>query len=454
MNYDVVVIGGGPGGYSAAEKAGREGLKTLCIEKEHYGGTCLNEGCIPTKAFLYSGKLYQHIKEGKEYGVTSGDVTFDQAAVLKRKDKVVKKLVKGVEATLAANHVEMKSGHATILGKKDNEFQIDVNGEEVLAKNIIIATGSVCTIPPIPGLKEGLESGYVLTNKEFLELDKLPKKMVVLGGGVIGLEMATYMAMVGVEVHIMEMLDHIAGVTDKDLVKALQSNLEAMGMKFHLQAKVKEIQKDGVVYEHDGQDHKEDADLVLLSIGRRANTEGLGVENINLLLERGAVVTDEQMKTNVSNVYAIGDVNGKLMLAHTAYREADVAVNTILGKKDVMRYDAIPSVIYSWPELSSVGETEESAKAKGINVKVLSLPMAYSGRYLVETNREKGMMKLVFNQDNDVLIGAQFLCNYSSEFITLCGAYIEMEYTAYDIQEIVMPHPSVSEIIREAVNQY
>ncbi len=454
MAYDVIVIGGGPGGYSAAEKAGHAGLKTLSIEGRAYGGTCLNEGCIPTKALLYSGKMYVHAKEAGVYGVHAEGVTIDNNAVIDRKNKVVKTLVSGVEATMKANKVETVKAYGKITGKTAEGYTVEADGKEYVGKNIIIATGSVTTVLPIPGLKDGLESGFVITNRELLNMRELPKKLVVLGGGVIGLEMATYLAMVGVDITIIEMLDHIAGQTDKDLGKDLQKSCEKMGMHFELNAKVTEVKGDRVIYEKGGKVCEAPADKVLLSIGRRAYTEGLGLENIGVETNRGAVVTDEHMKTNVPNVYAIGDANAKIMLAHTAYREADVAVNTILGIKDRMRYDAIPSVIYTLPELSSVGLTEEQAKAKGLDIRVIKLPMAYSGRYLVENEGERGTMKMVFNKKNGVLIGAQFLCNYSSEFITACAAFVEMEMTAEDIKQVVMPHPTVAEIIREACNQY
>ncbi|MCF0145134.1 MAG: dihydrolipoyl dehydrogenase [Eubacterium sp.] len=454
MAYDVIVLGGGPGGYMAAEKSGKAGLSTVCIEGRAYGGTCLNEGCIPTKALLYSGKMYLHAKEAAAFGVHAENVTIDNAAVIDRKNKVVKTLVSGVEATLKAHKVEMVKEYGKITGKTAEGYTVEAGGKTYEGKNLIIATGSVTSIIPIPGVKEGLASGYVLTNRELLDLKELPKKLVVLGGGVIGLEMATYYAMVGVETVIIEMLDHIAGTTDKDMSKELMKICGKMGMKFILGAKVTEVKGDRVVYEKDGQISEELTDKVLLSIGRRANTDGIGLETIGVETNRGAVVTDEFMKTNVPNVYAVGDVNAKIMLAHVAYREADVAVNTICGIPDRMRYDAVPSVIYTLPELSSVGETEESAKAKGLDVKVVRLPMIYSGRYLVENPGENGFMKLVFNKKYGTLIGAQFLCNYSSEFIATCAAFIEMEFTADDMKQVILPHPTVAEIIRDAASAY
>lgn len=452
--YDVIVLGGGPGGYMAAELSGHAKLKTLCIEDKHLGGTCLNEGCIPTKTLLHSGKTYIHAKEGAMYGVTAKDVKIDHKAVVKRKDEVVKTLVNGVGMGLKAAKVTVVTGKGSVTGKSPEGYTVTDGKETYTTKNLIIATGSVCTILPIPGLDKALESGFAVTNKEVLEMAKLPKSLVVLGGGVIGLEMATYFAMVGVKVSVVEMLDHIAGPSDKDCTKILQKNLEAMGMEFILNAKVTEVLKDGVKYEKDGKTTTLKADNVLLSIGRRANTEGVGLENINVLTERGAVVTDEHMQTNQPGVYAVGDVNGKIMLAHTAYREADVAVNNILGKRDKMRYDAIPSVIYTVPEYASCGETEESAKAKGLDIKVVKLPMQYSGRYIAENEGGDGIAKLVFDKKYNKLIGACALANYSSEFIVAAASCIEMGLNVEDMKRIVFPHPTVCEIIREAVFKY
>lgn len=329
------------------------------------GGTCLNEGCIPTKTLLYSGKLYAHAKHSQAYGVHAKDVTLDHSAVIDRKEQVIRTLVGGVGATLKACHVDVVDAKGVITGRTADGCTVEAGGQTYTAKNLIIATGSSCAVPPIPGLKEGLASGFVLTNREMLALRELPQHLVVLGGGVIGLEMATYYAMADVDTTVVEMQDHIGGPSDRDMVKILQKNCEAEGMHFLLNAKVTEIREGSVIYEQGGKTCTLPADKVLLSIGRKPNTAGIGLENVGVLTERGAIVTDERMQTNVPGIYAVGDANGKAMLAHTAYREAEVAVNNILGKRDRMRYQAIPSVLYTVPELSSVGETEESAKAKG-----------------------------------------------------------------------------------------
>lgn len=454
MTYDLIVIGGGPGGYLAAERAGQAKLKVLCIEEQHLGGTCLNEGCIPTKTLLHSGKLFAHARYSEAYGVHVERATLDHSAVIDRKEKVIQTLVSGVAAGLKASHVEVVDARGVITGRGAEGYTVEAGGTVYTAKNLIIATGSSCAVPPIPGLKEGLTSGFVLTNREALELRQLPQRLAVLGGGVIGLEMATYYAMADVETTVVEMMDHIGGPSDRDMVKILQKNCEAEGMHFLLKARVTEIKDGTVVYEQDGKTCELLADKVLLSIGRKPNSAGIGLENIGVLMERGAVVTDERMQTNVPGVYAVGDVNGKAMLAHTAYREAEVAVNNILGKRDRMRYHAIPSVLYTVPELSSVGETEESARAKGYDVKVVKIPMGYSGRYIAENEGGDGICKLVFDKAHGTLLGAQALANYSSEFIIAAGICMELELTAADMREIVFPHPTVAEILREAVCKY
>lgn len=454
MTYDLIVLGGGPAGYLASERAGHSGMSVLCIEKRSVGGVCLNEGCIPTKTLLYSAKIFDNAAHGEKYGVTAAALSIDHSKVVERKNKVVKTLVSGVKAVLKANHVTLIDGDGVITGRSTEGYTVSANGETYTGLRLLIATGSSPVVPPIPGLKEGLASGFIMTNRETLDLLEAPKKLVVIGGGVIGLEMASYFNSIGTEVTVIEMLDHIAGENDPDLVKLLQKSYEKKGMNFYLNSKVTEVTASGVVFEKDGKSETTPADKVLLSIGRRANTKDIGLEAIQLLTERGAIVTDARMKTNLPEVYAAGDVNGKSMLAHTAYREAEVAVNNILGKRDHMRYEAIPSVLYTNPELSSVGETEYTAKKKGMDVDVVKIPMRFSGRYLAENEGGDGICKLVINKQRRTIIGAQALSNYSSEFIVACGTFIELELTLEDIKKIVFPHPTVCEIIREAIFQY
>lgn len=454
MLYDLIVLGGGPAGYLASERAGHAGLSVLCIEQRSVGGVCLNEGCIPTKTLLYSAKVFDNASHGEKYGVKAEGISLDHAKVVARKDKVVKTLVSGVKAALKANGVTLVEAAGVITGKTPEGYTVSANGETYTGKRLLIATGSGPAVPPIPGLKEGLQTGFVMTNRETLDLKEKPAKLVVVGGGVIGLEMASYFNAIGSEVTVIEMLDHIAGENDPELVTILQKGYEKKGMAFRLSARVTEITPDGVKYEKDGKAEFAPADKVLLSIGRRANTKDIGLESIHVLTERGAIVTDAHMKTNIPEVYAAGDVNGKSMLAHTAYREAEVAVNNMLGKRDTMRYTSIPGVLYTNPELSSVGETEFTARAKGMDVDVVKIPMRFSGRYLAENEGGDGICKLVIDKNKKTLVGAQALSNYSSEFIVAAGTFIELELTLQDIKEIVFPHPTVAEILREAVFQY
>ncbi|WP_290776246.1 dihydrolipoyl dehydrogenase [Anaerofustis sp.] len=449
--YDVIIIGAGPGGYLAAERISAEGKKTLLIEKEHIGGVCLNEGCIPTKTLLYSAKLYDGALHGEKYGIKTEKISIDHSAVIDRKDKVVKTLVGGVSMTLKSKKVEVVMGNAEIKEKKDGKIQVEVNGEIKESTYLIIATGSDSVKPPIPGVKEGLEEGFVITNKEILKLKEVPNELIVIGGGVIGLEMASYFNSIGSKVTVIEMMNKIAGPTDETISDILKKEYEKKGIKFNLESKVTKIEDKNVYFEKDGKESKISADKVLLSIGRRANINGIGLENLNVYTEKGCIKVDEKQQTNVANVYAVGDCVGGIMLAHTAYREAEVAVNNIMGRKDRMKYKAVPSVIYTNPEIASVGESEQSAKEKGLDVIVKKLPMQYSGRYVAENEGGNGIIKIVVDKKWNTLIGVHIIANYASEIILAAAAMVESEMDIEEIKKIVFPHPSVGEIIREAV---
>lgn len=449
--FDVIVLGGGPGGYLCAERASQGGLKAAVIEKRWMGGTCLNEGCVPTKSLLYCAKQYAAAKHGADYGVSADNVKFDHAKVVERKDKVVKTLVSGVSATMKSHGVKVFMAEARVEGRDAEGFKVWAGDELVCCDRLVIATGSVAAVPPIPGVKEGLETGFVMTNREILDLKELPKSIVCMGGGVIGLEMACYFATVGVKVTVIEMMPKIAGPTDEEICKNLMKTYEKEGMEFKLSAKVLEVGTNCVTYEDAEGKHTIECDRVLLSTGRRANVQGLDLEKIGVETERGAVITDRHLCTNVTGVYAVGDCNGKLMLAHTAYREAEVAVNHMLGIKDEMRYEAIPSVIYTTPEVAAVGETEASAKAKGLNVKVVKTPMMVSGRYVAENLRGDGFCKLVYDLDRNCLIGVQMIGSYASEIIYGAALMLETELPLSQLKKLVFPHPSVCEVIREGL---
>lgn len=452
QQYDVLVLGGGPGGYLCAERAAQGGLKAAVIEQRWLGGTCLNEGCVPTKSLLYCAKQYAAARHGSEYGVQASNVTYDHAAVVARKDKVVKTLVSGVAATMKSHDIPVYSAAAKIQGRNaDGSFSVWAGEELLTAQRLVIATGSVAAVPPIPGIKEGLESGFVMTNREILDKKNLPKSLVCLGGGVIGLEMACYFASVGVKVTVIEMMPKIAGSTDQEICDTLMKTYRKEGMEFCLSSKVLEVGQSSVTYEDSQGRHTVSCDCVLLSTGRRANIQGLNLEALHIETDRGAVVTDRHLCTNVTGVYAVGDCNGKLMLAHTAYREAEVAVNHMLGIKDEMRYEAIPSVIYTNPEVASVGETEASAKSKGLHVKVVKTPMMVSGRYVAENLRGDGFCKLVYDLDRNCIVGVQMIGSYASEIIYGAAQMLETQLPLSQLKKLVFPHPSVCEVLREGL---
>lgn len=451
MLYDLIILGGGPAGYNASERAAAAGLKTLVIEGRALGGVCLNEGCIPTKALLYSAKIFDYSKHGAQYGVKFGAAEIDHPFVIERKNKIVKMLVGGIGATLKKAGVDVIYENGVIEGRDAEGFKVKTQNNEYKGKQLLICTGSVASVPPIPGLREAIASGFAMTNREILDLKSVPAKLAVIGGGVIGLEMASYFNSVGSKVTVVEMLDHIAGPTDREISSILLKNYMKKGITFLLGAKVTSVGTDCVNYELSGKQESAPADVVLVSIGRRAMTSDIGLESIGVLCDRGAIVTNDECKTNVAGVWAAGDVNGKSMLAHTAYREGEVAINNILGKKDKINYNSIPSVIYTNPEVASVGETEESAKEKGLDVIIKSVTLKMSGRYIAENEGGDGIVKLIVGKEHKNILGVHMIGNYASEIIYGAAVMVEKEMRVSDLQKQVFPHPTVGEIIREAL---
>ena len=451
--FDLAIIGGGPGGYVAAERAGAEGLTVVLFEKRELGGVCLNEGCIPTKTLLYSAKMYDHALHGAKYGITVENAAFDYGKIIDRKNKVVKKLVGGVKAAMRANKVTVVSGEAFIEGRSAEGISIRAGEESYQARNLLICTGSEASVPPIPGLKEA--GDVICTNREILALRERPENLVIIGGGVIGMEFASFFNSLGTKVTVVEMLPEILGGLDGEISAMLRAIYAKKGIAFNLRCKVIGIEKKGeqgvVVYEDpDGHVQRVEGNKILLSVGRRANIKGFGLENLGVAAERGIKV-DEQMRTNVPNVYAAGDVTGFSLLAHTASREGEVAVNTILGRADRMRYDAIPGVVYTNPEVAGVGLTEEQAQAKGIDYKVVKLPMAYAGRFVAENEGGEGICKVIVGARFHEVLGVHMLGNPCSEIIHSMCIAIEQEMTVEQLREVVFPHPTVSEILKETV---
>ncbi|MEA4832971.1 MAG: dihydrolipoyl dehydrogenase [Oscillospiraceae bacterium] len=451
--YDLLILGGGPAGYNAAERAAHKKLKTLLIEEHALGGVCLNEGCIPTKTLLYSAKIYDYSKHSADYGVTFSGASVDHAKVVARKNKVVKTLVSGVAAKLKKAGVEIISASGKISGRDSEGFTVEAGGKEYKAARLLICTGSSPALPPIDGLKDSLSSGFAMTNRETLDLTELPKTLAVVGGGVIGLEMASYFNSVGTKVYVIEMLDHIAGPTEGAISTLLQKEYAKRGVEFILGAKVTSIKDGSVSFEKDGKSDIVKCDKVLVSIGRRARSQGIGLENVGVLVERGAIVTDRFMKTNIPGIWAAGDINGKSMLAHTAYREGEVAVDNMTGGKDSVNYLSIPAVIYTNPEVASVGETTESAASKKLDVRVVETSLRFSGRYIAENEGGNGIIRLIIDNKHNVLLGVHIYGTYASEIIYGAALMIETEMRVNDIQKLVFPHPTVCEVIREAMFQ-
>ena len=452
--YDLIVIGGGPGGYLAAERAAHGGLKTLLFEKNSLGGVCLNEGCVPSKALLNSAKTYEHALHAAPYGVTCTGVAIDQKAVIARKKKVVRTLVAGVKNKMKAAGVTVVMEQARLLGREDAGLQVEAADTVYTAKNVILATGSSPVVPPIPGVREYL-GDFVLTNREILELTEIPARLTVIGGGVIGLEMAAYYATVGSRVTVIEMLDHIAGATDREIGLLLQKELEKKGVTFLLGHKCLSMEPGTVRAETpEGQEIAVEADKVLLSIGRRANTRDLGLEELGVELNRGAVVTDGQGRTNVPGLYAIGDANGHHMLAHTAYREAEVAVAAILGRQETVCYGANPAVIYTQPEIATVGRSEEDCQRENLPYEARKLSMRYSGRFVAENDRADGLCKVLVHKDTREVLGAHMIGTYTGEIIWGAAEMIQKGMKVEEARTIIFPHPTVSEILREVLWEF
>lgn len=452
--YDLAIIGGGPGGYVAAERAGAAGLKTVLFERKSLGGVCLNEGCIPTKTLLYSAKVYNYAVNGDHYGVYAKEPNFNYGEIVSRKDKVVRKLVAGVKAAMKAGKIEVVAEQAMIKGRSAEGVTVTAADKEYVAKNLLICTGSEAAVPPFPGLKEA--GDVIVTNREILSLKEQPKELVVIGGGVIGMEFAAFFSTLGTKVTVVEMLPKILGPLDDEISAMLQKIYAKRGIEFCLRCKVTGIEGNTVVYEDpEGKVCRVSGDKILVSVGRRANISGFGLENtgVEMLLNRGGkpcgIKVDEHMRTNVPNIYAAGDVTGFSMLAHTASREGEVAVNNILGKQDHMRYEAIPGVVYTNPEVAGVGLTEEQAKASGKEYEVLKLPMAYSGRFVAENEGGEGLCKIIVGKKHHEVLGMHMLGNPCSEIIQSACIAIEMEMTVEQLKEVVFPHPTVSEIIKE-----
>lgn len=447
MDYDIAIIGGGPAGYTAAERAAEGGLKTVLFEKSIIGGVCLNEGCIPTKTLLYSAKLLDSFKTASKYGIqTESTPSFDLDKIIGRKNKTVKKLTSGVKMRLTSSGVTLVEGKAILDGEAEGAIRILCGNDRFTVKNVLLCTGSETVIPPIKGLSD---LAY-WTSREALESKELPQTLAIIGGGVIGIEFASFYTSMGVKVKVIEMMPEILGAMDKEISAMLRSEYTKKGVVFHLNTKVTEVTSTQVIVEKDGKTTAIDADKILVSVGRRPITANLGLESLSIELNRQGVKVNEHMQTSHPQVYAAGDITGFSLLAHTAYREGEVALNHVLGKEDCMSYKAIPAVVYTNPEVAGVGKTEEELRAAGQYYNLVKIPMTYSGRFVAENETGNGLYKLITDVD-DRIIGCHLLGNPASEIIVVAGIAIENGYTIEQFKKNVFPHPTVGEVIHESL---
>ena len=449
--YDTVIIGGGPAGYLAAERLGHSGKKVLLIEERHIGGTCLNAGCIPAKTLLNSAKLYVRAKEARNFGVNAENVSFDWQAMQSRKAEVRGKLRAGIESTMKRCGVEMINGRGEILRAVSGEYPARVRSvtpdgvcAEHEAKTLVVCAGSVPVLPPIPGAQD---NPLVLDSTALLAVQAVPKRLTVIGGGVIGVEFAGLFSALGSDVTVIEIADEIVPFMDSELAPILRRAMK--NVVFKLGCKVEKI--DGAqVFCADGT--TETADSILMAAGRRPVLDTWGAQAAGIDVKPGGVAVDDRMRTNIPGIWAAGDVTGKSLLAHSAYRMAEVAAADILGRKDRMRYNAVPWAVYGITEAAGVGITEQEAAAKGIALIKASLPMQFSGRFAAEhTFSDAGAVKVIAGAADRRILGIHAVGPYAPEFIWGGAALIEQEWRIDDVRELIFPHPTVSELIRDLV---
>lgn len=447
VDYKIAILGGGPGGYVAAIKAAQLGAKTVLIEGAEVGGVCLNEGCIPTKTLLKSAKVYQDILNSENYGINirkEGAISLDWAAMLGRKDKVVEQLTGGVKQLLQRNGVEVINGYGEVL----DPHSIVVDGQTITTEHLIIATGSRPNLPPIPGLEGALEAGLAVTSTGALQFSEIPQELVIVGGGVVGIEFAALFNALGSKVTVLEKFS-VLGSLDSDLQKYMLRTLRKKGVVILEGVETERFEGAAVIAQVEGESKTFRGDKVIVSLGRKPNIEA--VQTLGLAMEGSAIRTNERLETNVKGVYAIGDVNGKQMLAHVASAEGIVAVENILGGKSTIDYDKVPAAIYSFPEVAVVGLTEEEATRRGHKLKIGNFPLAANGKALADGEAE-GFVKIVADEQYGEVLGVHIIAAQATDLISEAVATLQLEGTVHDLAEAIHPHPTSSEIIMEAAH--
>jgi dihydrolipoamide dehydrogenase len=456
--YDAVVIGGGPGGYVAAIKAAQLGLRTACIEKRgSLGGTCLNVGCIPSKAMLNNSHIYHQTKHDiKKRGIEVDNVTLNLGQMLKAKEDSVKGLTKGIEFLFKQNKVDYIKGTGSFITPNKIKVSLLEGGEtEIEAKNVIIATGS--EVAPFPGGAIEIDEEQIVSSTGALELSKVPGKMVVIGGGIIGLEMGSVWSRLGAEVTVVEFLGNIGGAgIDDEIAKTFQKTLSKQGIKFKLNTKVISADKvDGKVFvkteaAKDGKEETVEADVVLVSVGRRPYTNGLGLENIGVEVDnRGRIVIDDQFNTSIPGIKCIGDVTFGPMLAHKAEEEGIAAIEYIKAGHGHVNYNAIPSVVYTHPEVAWVGKTEQDLKKEGVEYKIGKFPFVANSRAKTNLDTE-GFVKIIAEKESDKILGVHIIGPNAGEMIAEAVLAVEYGASSEDIARTTHAHPTLSEAFKEA----
>lgn len=449
--FDLAIIGAGPAGYEAAIFAAKQGLKTALIEKSELGGTCLNNGCIPTKTLLHTANLYREmISQAKVIGLNYQDISFDMKKMQTRKEEVIQQLREGIAKLMKMQKVTVIKGVAQIIG----EHEIAINNQGQLAnietKNILIATGSIPAMPPIKGAE------LTINSDELLKDDNIYEKIAIIGGGVIGIEFAFLYASLGKKVIILEALDRILANMDKEFAQSLKMLLAKRNVEIQTKALVQEISYDegtkkySCKYLQKDAEHIVLADKVLMAVGRRAYTQNLFTENVRVETDRGKIKVNKYYQTNIENIYASGDVIGGIQLAHVATAEAINAVCHMLKKQPIYNMDLIPSCIYTNPEIASVGITLDEAKVQGVNVKAIKYPMGANGKTVLSL-QERGFIKIIVDKETDCILGAQMMCAHATDMISQFTQAIQQKLTIADLQKIIFPHPTFNEAIGKAV---
>lgn len=444
-DYDVTVIGAGPGGYVAAIKAAREGKKTCIIERGSFGGVCLNEGCIPAKTLIKTANVLHEIRKAGEFGIEGVDasrVSVSMAKLQNRKAGVVQKLVGGVKALLLGNKVAVVEGTASFA----NAHAVTVGDRRITSEYFIIATGSEVMIPSFIK-QEGRNT--ILTSREALAIDHIPASVAIIGGGVIGVEFAYLFNRFGSRVTVLELMGHILPMVDEEVSDMAEKRLAKDGVTFHTGARVTTVKDNAVLFEKNGKAESVNADCVLMAVGRVPATEGLGAEEIGIEFDRAAIKTDDELRTSIPNIFAVGDVNARVMLAHTASYEGIAAVETICGKKMRMDYGKIPSCVYLEPEIACIGMTEKQAREKCARVNVGRFPMAANGKSLVEGDTD-GLAKVIVDGDLGEILGVHLYGKHVTDMIAEIAVAMALEATAEEIIHSIHPHPTVSEALPEA----